>query len=117
MIQILTAVPPNHNTTTIIHHLRDIVDRSKEDAIILSFDCGRQRFWSNSGDKLRPYDEVVDFEAVDRGGWDLFSFSIRKFYSDISFLLSGISGECHASILRYHLHALISWIYFLIKGW
>ena len=100
---------PNHTITIMIQHLRDIIDRSKEDAIIFSFDGRRHTFQSKS--KLRPYCEVIDDIALD-GGWDEVASSTRKFYSDISFLLSGISAECHGSILGYHLHVLISWIYF-----
>jgi len=100
-----------------IQHLQDIIDRSKEDAIILTFDCGCHR-WHHH-EQLPPYDvAVLDAKSMDYGEWDASSSSIQTFYSDISSLLSeGISVESHESILNYHLFALISWISFLMDGW
>jgi len=120
-VQILNAVPnPNHTTTIVIRHLQDIINRSKEDAIILTLDC-EHRYW-RLGKKLPPYGIAVlnIRDAIDYKAWDASSSSIRTFYSDISFLFShGLSVECHRSILAYHLFVLISWISesFLVDGW
>ncbi len=102
-----------------IQHLRDNIDKSKEDAIILTFCCGHL-YWSDP--KAPPRIDVAVLRAKPvvsyHGRWDLTSSSIQTFYLDISFLLSeGISAECHRSILKYHLSALTSWIFFLMDSW
>jgi hypothetical protein len=101
----------NHAIAIMIQHLRDIINRSKEDAILLTFDCGLLR-WTASK-PLPPYDVAVfDILDTDYGFGDSF-LSIRTFYSDISFLFTsseGISAECHGSILEYHLCALVSFM-------
>jgi len=101
-----------------IHHLCDIIDRLKEDVIILTFDC--QRCDKTLCFKCLPGYGITVLEPFDimYMGWDKSFSSIQTFYSDISFLLSkGISAECHRSILKFQLFAFISWISFLIDGW
>jgi len=100
-----------------IQHIQDIIDRSREDAIILTFHCGHRR-WSHSK-QLPPYGVgVLSAEYLDSGEWDKSSSSIWTFYAGISLLLTdGVSVECHRSILNYHLFALTSWIFFLMDGW
>ena len=119
LFEILKAVPnPNPRIFSMIQKLQDIINRSKEDAIILTF--GQELLYTCS--ILPPYGVTVfTAESVERGEWDddlSCSSSIRTFYSDISFLLSeGVSAKCHSSILEYHLFVLVSWINLLINDW
>ena len=121
LFEILKAVPnPNPRIFSMIQKLQDIINRSKEDAIILTFGDRQELHYTCS--ILPPYGvTVLTAESVERGEWDddlSCSSSIQTFYSDISFLLSeGVSTKCHSSILEYHLFVLVSWINLLINGW
>jgi hypothetical protein len=120
LFEILETVPnPNPRIFSMIQKLQDIINKSKEDAILLAYD-DRQEFYYNCS-ILPPYGiTVFTAESVERGESDDLSCSssIQTFYSDISLLLSeGVSAKCHSSILEYHLFVLVSRINLLINEW
>ncbi len=113
LFEILKAVPnSNPRIFSMIQKLQDIINRSKEDAIILTFGDRLELHYTCS--ILPPYGVTVLTAESVAGEWDdVLSYSsyIRTFYSDISFLLSeGVTAKCHSSILEYHLFVLVSWI-------
>jgi len=117
LFKILEAVPnPNLRMFSMIQKLQNIINRSKEDAIILTY--GDRQEFHYPCSILPPYGVAVfTAESVERGEWDD-SSSIQTFYSDILLLLSeGVSAKCHSSILKYHLFVLVSRINLLINGW
>ena len=105
LFEILKAVPnPNPEIVSMIQKLQDLINKSKEDAIIVSF-------------KTQRYSCPIFSPESDRV-WDGNHSDLDTFYSSISFLLSeGVSEKCHSSIIKYYLSRLVTWMSMLIDDW
>ena len=103
LFEILKAVSnPNPEIVSMIQKLQDLINKSKEDAIIVSFKHLRQVDYC-------PILSPEDYENPS---------PINTFYSSISFLLGeGVSEKCHSSIIKYYLFVLVTWINKLIDDW
>ncbi len=105
LFEILKVVPnPNPEIVSMIQKLQDLINKSKEDAIIVSFKS--LRHW-----QVKYYCPILSV-------WNGNPSHIDTFYSSISFLLSeGLSEKCHSSIIKYYLFILVTWISKLIDDW